>query len=217
MISHCSRSAYLCTRKSADLVDLRSTGVNSGHIRNGFKEFSGIEPVSFRLNPPPRSAPTSVLSSPVLSPRGLRSGDFFPATPAPRGSAIWPRREFPFTDMAAGFSARMSPEKFFASPDHSPLHSPTARSPGVRSRNPSSPQSPLHPMYADSSASWHDGNASANVHPLPLPPGGAVPAQSSFTHQPAPKNEPSSVANQWQKGKLIGSGTFGNVYVATNR
>ncbi|CAA6657785.1 unnamed protein product [Spirodela intermedia] len=118
--------------------------------------------------------------------------------------------------MGAGFSSRTSPEGIFASPEHSPLHSPTTRSPGVRSRNPSSPQSPLHPMYADSSASWHDGNASANGHPLPLPPGGVVPAQSSFTHQPAPKNEPPSVTNQWLKGKLIGSGTFGNVYHGTH-
>ena len=42
---------------------------------------------------------------------------------------------------------------------------------------------------------------SSGAHPLPLPPGsGGLP-----------------VKNQWQKGKLIGRGTFGSVYVGFNR
>lgn len=41
--------------------------------------------------------------------------------------------------------------------------------------------------------------------------------QTGFTTQSAPKVEMPSVAGQWQKGKLLGSGTFGCVYEATNR
>jgi hypothetical protein len=41
--------------------------------------------------------------------------------------------------------------------------------------------------------------------------------QTGFTTQAAPKVEMPSVAGQWQKGKLLGSGTFGCVYEATNR
>jgi hypothetical protein len=62
-----------------------------------------------------------------------------------------------------------------------------------------------------------EGNGSVSFHPLPLPPGAISPMQTSFSTQPAPKVEIPSVACQWQKGKLLGSGTFGCVYEATNR
>jgi hypothetical protein len=41
--------------------------------------------------------------------------------------------------------------------------------------------------------------------------------QAGFSNQSAPKAEMPSVAGQWQKGRLLGSGTFGCVYEATNR
>ena len=169
--------------------------------RNNRKRFQ--EPVPFRLIPPPRSAPASGLSSPVLSPRRLSSGDFFSiAPPGSRSPTMFSARELPFPlDIAAAFSNQVS-----ASPDHSPLYSPTPKSPGTRSRNPSGPPSPLHPSAAAISRQGSGG--SGYVHSLPLPPGGLV----------SPKNEhpPSPPANQWQKGELIGSGAFGNVYVARN-
>ncbi|XP_078430579.1 mitogen-activated protein kinase kinase kinase 5 [Wolffia australiana] len=162
-------------RTSADYVNLwTAIAEKGGKIKDA------EDTVTFRVNAPPRSAPTSGFSSPVLSPRRMSSGDFFSLRcPA----ANWSGGEAPFS----GDSALIS-----LSPDQSPRLSPTMRSPGARSRNPSGPSSPLHPI---------DGKDGAAVHPLPLPPGGAA--------YPPP--------NQWQKGKLIGSGTFGSVYVATNR
>ncbi|GJN10479.1 hypothetical protein PR202_ga28574 [Eleusine coracana subsp. coracana] len=41
--------------------------------------------------------------------------------------------------------------------------------------------------------------------------------QTAFSDQLTPKVEMPSVAGQWQKGRLLGSGTFGCVYEATNR
>ncbi|KAI3768375.1 hypothetical protein L2E82_18996 [Cichorium intybus] len=57
------------------------------------------------------------------------------------------------------------------------------------------------------------------VHPLPLPPGIFSPVTSS---PPRINFKPDSMPpplkqNQWRKGKLIGRGTFGSVYVGSNR
>ncbi|KAM7265385.1 hypothetical protein ACFE04_003068 [Oxalis oulophora] len=58
----------------------------------------------------------------------------------------------------------------------------------------------------------------SNVHPLPLPPGaGLMHAHTLPAHQVSPKSEILPMNNKWQKGKLIGRGTFGSVYVASNR
>ncbi|KAI3713063.1 hypothetical protein L1987_71634 [Smallanthus sonchifolius] len=81
----------------------------------------------------------------------------------------------------------------------------------VRSPMPSS--SPWHRRLSfESPVSRPDSNtqaAVAAVHPLPLPPGAAI-------------NKPDLVAkaprqSRWLKGKLIGRGTFGSVYVGSDR
>jgi hypothetical protein len=84
-----------------------------------------------------------------------------------------------------------SGDNYVISPDRSPRSSPL-RSTGMRPRNHSGPPSPLH-----------SSGGLNNVHRLPLPPGAVGTA--------------SPMAGQWQKGRLIGSGTFGTVYEATNR
>ncbi|KAJ8470093.1 hypothetical protein OPV22_024436 [Ensete ventricosum] len=78
-------------------------------------------------------------------------------------------------------------------------------------------QEALPRMFPENSAAWHGNGGNVIVHPLPLPPGATPSSQSAFGHQNAAKAEASVKANQWKKGKLIGSGTFGNVYEATNR
>ncbi|KAK9226702.1 hypothetical protein WN943_011750 [Citrus x changshan-huyou] len=58
-------------------------------------------------------------------------------------------------------------------------------------------------------------------HPLPLPPGALSPPKSSATSAVmshiTEKISASSKKSQWQKGELIGRGTFGSVYIGTNR
>ncbi|XP_057768461.1 mitogen-activated protein kinase kinase kinase 5-like isoform X2 [Salvia miltiorrhiza] len=71
----------------------------------------------------------------------------------------------------------------------------------------------------------------ANVHTLPLPPGADMPTPTSSTSHLSGPTTPGvkhsspvsqlvakpQLISQWQKGKLIGRGTFGSVYVASNR
>ncbi|XP_050364904.1 mitogen-activated protein kinase kinase kinase 5-like [Argentina anserina] len=147
-----------------------------------------------------RSAPTSVLSSPAVSPRRSNVADPF--------HMFMPQHD-QYHDNGATFpSLLLSPEKPTPalSPAHSPLHSPTPRS----------------PRYSPNCSNY-DNNSLATAHPLPLPPGASVPTQppAAIMHQNiapiAPNVAVSSMKGQWQKGKLIGRGTFGSVYIATNR
>lgn len=136
---------------------------------------------------PIKSAPGSGFTSPVRSPRRFSNVDLT------QGLNI-PAAEF----LTSG-------ENYVNSPDRSPRSSPL-RSPGLRPRNLSGPPSPLH----------SNGNGgSNNFHRLPLPPGAVCTASSSSSSSTTTNT--CSLAGQWQKGRLIGSGTFGNVFEATNR
>ncbi|KAI3945994.1 hypothetical protein MKX01_024750 [Papaver californicum] len=187
----------------------------------------GKDQNNFLLNFPAKSAPASGLSSPVLSPRRMSTGDFGSTYIPSQGLQTWSTPEFAAADILhTGYSHRASPEIFFASPDLSPLPSPRARSPGWNHlKSPSGPSSPLHHKSSlDSnstmSSTWHDNSGQqVTGHRLPLPPGAAMPSTStsSVLQNVVAKPETPSMTNQWQKGKLIGRGTFGSVYVASNR
>uniref|UniRef100_A0ACD6A211 Uncharacterized protein n=1 Tax=Avena sativa TaxID=4498 RepID=A0ACD6A211_AVESA len=76
------------------------------------------------------------------------------------------------------------------------------------SRGQHCPTSPVHSrafgQCPGSPTGWQDDSRSSNsAHPLPLPPG--TPCSSSR-----------SLHSQWKKGKLLGSGTFGQVYLGFN-
>ncbi|KAL1564101.1 mitogen-activated protein kinase kinase kinase [Salvia divinorum] len=91
------------------------------------------------------------------------------------------------------------------------------------------PEMPLNPRHKHSASFDASPIQSPGVtpgHPLPLPPLSPVPdlagaSQSTSIalhltkHDFAPALE--SIKSKWQKGKLIGRGTFGRVYVASNR
>ncbi|KAG2724520.1 hypothetical protein I3843_01G020400 [Carya illinoinensis] len=134
----------------------------------------------------------------------------------PKRNQAWSAPEMPTSDMTQGFPP---PAFFDYSPfscDTSPHHSPRARSPLQNTKSPSVPTSPLH------STARRESNGTVNVHPLPLPPGAAnssssVPTPQPISTPPISKSESVPRNSQWQKGKLIGRGTFGSVYVATHR
>lgn len=180
----------------------------------GFSQDVNVERGNYnpRLKAPARSAPSSVYSSPAASPRRLNSGDLFPSSVAFQE----------FQDSLVGFDSKVSLAKTMHIPDQSPLRSPTAQSslPTPKSPNRAVFQS-HHRLLPESSMERPEISA----HPLPLPPGVTLPSQSSTqsqsqsttTHHVTEQPRVSSFKGQWQKGKRIGRGTFGTVYLATNR
>ncbi|MFS8015042.1 putative mitogen-activated protein kinase kinase kinase STE-STE11 family [Helianthus anomalus] len=115
--------------------------------------------------------------------------------------------------------------------------SPQPRSPGPGSRVATAATSPLHPRLAGSSSSLDSPNkrVDSEWHPLPLPPPGspttptaATTAAAGGTRICSSPSRPSVVSNvgvsensnhqlsKWKKGRLLGRGTFGHVYLGFN-
>lgn len=94
------------------------------------------------------------------------------------------------------------------------------RSP-VGSRRPTSPTSPLHPrlqVLSLDSPTGRQEDGRSECHPLPLPPGSPT-SPSSLPNMRGNGLLENSTANRfkWKRGKLLGRGTFGHVYLGFNR
>ncbi|XP_050206940.1 mitogen-activated protein kinase kinase kinase 5 isoform X2 [Mercurialis annua] len=201
-------------RKMVDPLDIRSP-------RKVHPDFCGDNYYgdNFKMNAPTRSAPTSPFSSPIVSPQRLATAaDLLPYYQMMAKNQVWSAPEMAMLDIPG-----LPPPAFFDytafSTDTSPLHSPPSISP--RRNNPKSPTaaSPLNAKLSidTTSTAGRESNANLEVHPLPLPPGASRSSVSSSVPQIIPKAESFPMKSQWQKGKLIGRGTFGSVYVASNR
>ncbi|KAG6530054.1 mitogen-activated protein kinase kinase kinase 5-like isoform X1 [Zingiber officinale] len=207
-----SRLPHPISSSSSEQRGISMNGFTFRNQRKLFQDPNYAGASAFRLNIPSKSVPTSGFSSPVhsplCSPRRSSNVDFSTFAIATPGQQVWSSPERSSTELLPAFS----PDKVVQSPDHSPRNSPTIRSPDPRSRNLSTPSSPLNTkMFGDNSASSPENGGNVNGHPLPLPPGAVSPAHSGNGVKPE------ALKSQWKKGKLIGSGTFGNVYEATNR
>ncbi|WCJ31081.1 mitogen-activated protein kinase kinase kinase 5 [Euphorbia peplus] len=168
-------------------------------------------------SPPTKSAPSSPFASPLFSPHILNSADLLPYYQMiAKGNQAWSAPEMATLDIPG-----LPPPAFFDysafSTDNSPLHSPPNRSP--RNLNPRSPSGTASPLTTRLSVDGSCSGRDVEVHPLPLPPGASKPSPSPSTPMPQVMVKPDSIRlkSQWQKGKLIGRGTFGSVYVASNR
>ena len=150
-----------------------------------------------------KSAPTSIFPSPAVSPRRSCTGDPFVS-----GLNRHEHQESPSNN-----SPKVPSLKTPNSSQPSPLQSPAAQSSASNPRSSNDTPFPLHHKLQKNHSIGH-----VNAHPLPLPPPLVASSQSSPQSLPS-KEKPyiSSVKGQWQKGKLIGRGTFGSVYLATNR
>ncbi|KAI4316747.1 hypothetical protein L6164_024695 [Bauhinia variegata] len=202
-----------CTTPRRKIIDLfpsfpASNADNSNGDPGGHSSHIDSENIcNLSLPVSAKSAPSSVLSSPVNSPRRSSNIDFFDP------SIMVPPE---FQDNHVGHSLKVSLAKAPHSPDHTPLRSLGSHSPYV---NPKIRESPQHHKFF--SRVWPENNH-VDAHPLPLPPGATLPVpsfsqqqyQSSATHHSGEY----SLTNKgkWQKGQLIGRGTFGSVYHATN-
>ncbi|XWS33652.1 hypothetical protein CRYUN_Cryun22dG0100800 [Craigia yunnanensis] len=147
----------------------------------------------------------------------MSTGDMFPHYMVPPENPVWSAPEMPTSDFPG-----LPPPAFYDfsafSTDNTPLHSPPNRSSRRRNRSQSGPTLSIHQKLSlEISSSRPESNGPIYVHPLPLPPGAAMASPSASISQVTTKPEPLPMNCQWQKGKLIGRGTFGSVYVASNR
>lgn len=117
------------------------------------------------------------------------------------------------------------------SPECSPIPSPRMTSPGPSSRIHSGAVTPLHPRagaVAAESPSSRPDDGKQQSHRLPLPPlaisnsSAFSPTYSTSTTPSVPRSpgraeNPISPGSRWKKGRLLGRGTFGHVYLGFNR
>ena len=172
---------------------------------------------SFQISVPPRSAS----SSPTISPQNTKH-DFVPYYyVSPKKNQFWSAPEMSTSGQPppAFFDLSTLGMDSATSPHQSPGgKSPRQQNPKIATRS----SSPLRRLSLDypTTARRESLTPPLTVHPLPLPPwpGTALPSPPATYSQPGgAKTESLSMKSQWQKGKLIGRGTFGSVYVATNR
>ncbi|KAL9245769.1 hypothetical protein vseg_019383 [Gypsophila vaccaria] len=159
------------------------------------------------------SAPPSINSSPMVSPQRILNGDLF-------SSYHEEPNRWSEPPMPSGFPYTMRTESsgVSSSRHNSAFHSLSVKALKPSRKSTSGPASPRHPKSNIEISCFHnDNNFVMNVHPLPLPPTPSSSAQPSPLPQGSTRSEYLPVKNQWIKGKLIGRGTFGSVYVATNR
>lgn len=162
----------------------------------------------FRLNVPARSAPTSGFNSPDLSPKRFSTVDLFNPTFQPSSPGVAP------LDRVVCHPTQLSPTR---SMDHCPCTSSALQNPCNNARNHTGVVAHSHHRsLPESPVAWPDSN-NLNVHPLPLPPGVARQSQLCSIRQNSDKSDTPPLKGLWQKGKCIGRGTYGTVYVATNR
>ena len=133
--------------------------------------------------------------------------------------------------MGGDISAPLFWQQSRGSPEYSPVPSPRMTSPGPGSRIHSGTVTPIHPraggLPLDPQASWPD-DGKQQSHRLPLPPV-TISSPAPFSHSnsaatspsvprsPGRAENPTSPGSRWKKGKLLGRGTFGHVYVGFNR
>ncbi|KAE9611318.1 hypothetical protein Lal_00011602 [Lupinus albus] len=132
--------------------------------------------------------------------------------------------------MGGDMSGQLFLQPSRGSPEYSPVPSPRMTSPGPSSRIQSGAVTPIHPRAGGTSNESHIGWADEGKqqsHRLPLPPL-VVTKSSPFSHSnsaatspsvprsPARADNPMSPGSRWKKGKLLGRGTFGHVYLGFN-
>ncbi|GJR02822.1 putative reverse transcriptase domain-containing protein [Tanacetum coccineum] len=166
--------------------------------RRGYPQDINGEKVNgdIRLCVPAWSAPTTTFTSLRLSPKRFSTVDIF-------DSAYSGPREFNFSPPCESSTRRNQ------------LHSPPLQSPYVTSKGHVNVCAylPNNKSLLESCVARTESN-NTNVHPLPLllpPPSRPVSRRQSLD------KDVQSIKAQWQEGKLLGRGTFGTVYEATNR
>ncbi|GER27014.1 serine/threonine protein kinase [Striga asiatica] len=190
------------------------------------------------------SAPDSSMSSPSRSPMrasgyeqitstAFTAGKLYPDFPflgSGQCSSPGSGQTSGHNSMGGDLSGQLFWQPSRGSPEISPIPSPRMTSAGPSSRIHSGSVTPLHSRngggYSESQSNWPE-DARQQSHRLPLPPitiSSASPfhQQSSAVTSPSVPRSPGRAENlaspgsRWKKGKLLGRGTFGHVYVGFN-
>ncbi|TKY45222.1 Mitogen-activated protein kinase kinase kinase YODA [Spatholobus suberectus] len=116
------------------------------------------------------------------------------------------------------------------SPEYSPVPSPRMTSSGPSSRIQSGAVTPIHPRAGGTPSESQTGRVDdgKQSHRLPLPPlavtntlpfshSNSAATSPSMPRSPGRADNPISPGSRWKKGKLLGRGTFGHVYVGFNK
>ncbi|RRT56170.1 hypothetical protein B296_00048026 [Ensete ventricosum] len=179
------------------------------------------------------SAPDSSLSSPSRSPMRVVFPDQIPT------SAIWvtkPQQDLTFfgsgqcsspgSGQTSGHNSMGGDmlgqfwQHSRGSPECSPIPSPRMLSPGPSSRIHSGTVSPLHPLAVgtapESPTRRHVPPKNISISATFPPHNTTTNSSMSIIRSPGRTDNPTSPGSKWKKGKLIGRGTFGHVYIGFN-
>ncbi|KAK8618104.1 hypothetical protein V6N13_115978 [Hibiscus sabdariffa] len=186
------------------------------------------------------SAPDSSMSSPSRSPmrafgleQVLNSG---PGTGKPfseivfLGSGHCSSPGSGHNSVGGDMSGQLRWPQSRCSPECSPIPSPRMTSPGPSSRIHSGAVTPLHPRAAgaaNESPISRPDDGKQQSHRLPLPPitisntcpfspGFSAATSPSLPRSPGRAENPAIPCSRWKKGRLLGRGTFGHVYLGFN-
>ncbi|BBN69328.1 Protein kinase superfamily protein [Prunus dulcis] len=187
------------------------------------------------------SAPDSSLSSPSRSPmrvygsEQVRNSNFWAGKPYPEiasahSSSPGSGQNSGHNSVGGDLSGQLFWQHNRCSPECSPIPSPRLTSPGPSSRIQSGAVTPLHPRAGGPAAESpinRPDDGKQKSHRLPLPPITITntcpfsPAYSAATTPTVPRSpnraeNPASPGSRWKKGRLLGRGTFGHVYLGFN-
>ena len=200
-------------------VDLTQPGSPVGAVSSRRLEFrnsqgeGGDLHIHIHVNGVQNSASNSTFSSPVLSPRALG-----PQEPV----WLWTPTSNHLQQTSSTTSGHNSGHNSISSDFPLQHRRPSSDlSPRAHSRS----VSPRHPL---SNCTGYDSSSWADAHPLPRPPTSGTATASPSTplsprssgvppRSPGSKMERGASIGKWQKGRLLGSGSFGKVYKGIHR
>ncbi|PON62895.1 Serine/threonine protein kinase [Parasponia andersonii] len=187
------------------------------------------------------SAPDSSMSSPSRSPiravgaeqflnSGFWAGKPYPDIASAHCSSPGSGHNSGHNSVGGDLSGQLFWQHNRCSPECSPIPSPRVLSPGPSSRIHSGAVTPLHPRAGGAAIESSTGkldDGKQQSHRLPLPPitisntSPFSPTYSASTtpsvsRSPGRAENPTSPGSRWKKGRLLGRGTFGHVYLGFN-